>query len=66
MDKDRIDWTFNRLRNGGHPQYDTELFDAVCELQREIERLQKVEHSAHALERVISEALNSGDGAYRP
>lgn len=58
MDKERINWVFNRLRNGGHPQYDTELFYAVLKLQDEVARLQEVEESA--------EALNSGDGTYRP
>lgn len=66
MKKERINWVFNRLRNGGHPQYDTELFHAVHDLQDEVERLQKCEDSANALQRSISEALNSGDGAYRP
>lgn len=43
-----------------------EIGRALSEAADEIERLRRTKSAADAFERSVSEALNSGDGSYRP
>ena len=42
------------------------IMDHIDEQQKMIEELQRKLDSAEAFERSVNEALNSGDGVYRP
>ncbi len=57
MDQKKIDEVFNRLRNGGQPQYETDLFDLVIELQAEVARARNVEQYHYVMKAAIGAAL---------